>query len=160
MDPLIQILKRLNEQNVDFVLIGGMAAIVHGSSVTTSDVDVCVSFSQENLPKILAALSSINPRVRRHPVKMTLSEVVERFDNIKNLYLMTDLGNVDLLGDLPGICSFEELRNRTVILKIAPDLSCRVLNIDTLIAAKHVAGRPKDKLTIHHLEAIKKYGRK
>jgi hypothetical protein len=159
MDPLIQILKRLNEQGVDFVLIGGMAAIVHGSPVVTNDIDVCVSFSQENIPRILAALSPINSRIRSHPKKMLLSDVIERLDNLKNLYLSTDLGNIDLLGELPGVCSFEELRDKTVILDIAPDLSCRVLDIDTLIAAKRVAGRMKDTLTIHHLEAIKKHRR-
>lgn len=156
MDPLIQILKRLNEQGVDFILIGGMAAIVHGSPVVTNDIDVCVSFSPENIPKILAALLPINSRIRSHPKKMLLSDVIGNLNNIKNLYLSTDLGNIDLLGELPGVCSFEELRNRTVMLEIAPDLSCKVLDIDTLIAAKRVAARMKDKLTIQHLEAIKK----
>ncbi|HMB96092.1 MAG TPA: hypothetical protein VKK61_08650 [Tepidisphaeraceae bacterium] len=158
MDPLIQILKRLNEQGVDFVLIDGMAAIVHGSSVVTQDINVCVSFSKENVSKIFAALLPLNSRIRSHPKKMLLSEVIERLDNLKNLYLSTDLGNIDLLGELPGVCSFEELRDKTVMLDIAQDLSCRVLDIDTLIAAKRVAARAKDKVTIHHLEAIKKRG--
>ena len=64
MDPLIQILKRLSEHDVRYVLIGGVAAVVHGSPVVTRDVDVCAPLDDENRAKIIDALRGLNPRWR------------------------------------------------------------------------------------------------
>ena len=150
-----EILKALQDQGLDFVVIGGVAASLHGSPVGTTDVDVCISFSDENLPKIIAAMRPLHPRLRHRPDRMPLPEDIERLRGLKNLYLDTDLGKVDLLGELPGICTYEELAGRTVI-KHLEGLACRVLDLDTLIKAKQHAGRDKDHSNVMHLQAIKK----
>jgi predicted nucleotidyltransferase len=155
MDPLIQILKRLNDNGVDFVLIGGMAAIAHGSPLLTRDVDVCVLFSDENVVRMLDAFRGIRPRLRHRPDRMPLPDDPERLHGLKNPYLETDLGNIDLLGELPGVCSAEELKDQTVTMDVG-GFTCRVLDLETLIKAKTVAGRPRDKLAVMHLEAIRK----
>src|SRR5690349_14298239 len=106
MDPLFQILKRLSDNGVEYVLIGGMAAVVHGSSVGTQDVDVLAPMTDENLCRIHAALKQINPRFRMRPDNMPLWDDPERLRGIKNLNLATDLGVIDVLGELTGVGSF------------------------------------------------------
>ncbi len=74
---------------------------------------------------------------------------------MKNLYLRTDAGQLDVLGELPDVCSYEELVARCVPMNVE-GLVCRVVDIDTLISAKRAAGRDKDLLTIRYLEEIKR----
>jgi hypothetical protein len=159
MDSLLQILKRLTECKVDYVLIGGMAAVAHGSPVITQDVDVCTSFDEANLVKILAALRPLDPRIRDRPDKMRLPEDIERLEGLKNLYLVTTLGKIDLLGELPGIGPYAEIRGRSVEMDVG-GFCVRVLDLETLIAAKKVANRDKDRIAVRHLEAIQSYMRK
>jgi hypothetical protein len=78
MDQLPEILKRLTEYQVDFVLVGGMAAIAHGSSITTKDVDVCAPLGEPNLSKILNALREIHPKQRMRPDRMPLPDDPDR----------------------------------------------------------------------------------
>lgn len=154
MDTLLQLLKLLDDKGVAFVVIGGMAAIAHGSPVMTQDVDVCVSFDDENLPRILDALRPVRPRLRQRPDLMPLPDDPDRLRGIKNLYLVTDLGSIDLLGELPGVCSYSDLAHRSVEMDVG-GFRCRVLDLDTLIEAKRVAARPKDRYALVHLEAIR-----
>lgn len=74
MEPLLQILQRLNDRGVDYVLVGGMAAVALGSPVMTRDVDVCAPLDEPNLTKIVAALSDIHPRLRMRPDRMPIRE--------------------------------------------------------------------------------------
>ena len=69
----LDLLKSLTDHHVDFVLIGGMAATVHGGSIVTEDVDVCTHFAKENVGRILAALAQLNPRQRMTPDPPALS---------------------------------------------------------------------------------------
>lgn len=155
MDSLLQILKRLNDCGVDYILVGGMAAVAHGSPMMTRDVDICAPLAELNLSKILNALRGIHPKFRMRPDRMPLFEEPERLAGIKNLYLVTDLGQIDILGELPEICHYAELANCTVEMNLG-GFTCRVLDLDTLIAAKKAAGRDKDIIGVRHLEAIKK----
>jgi predicted nucleotidyltransferase len=154
MDPLLQILKKLNDHGVDFVLIGGMAAIAHGSPVVTQDVDVCVSFDRENRIKIQEALRDIHPRVRMRPDKMPLPDI-SKLESLRNLNLLTDLGVIDLLGEVPEVGDYHAIKGRTIEIDIG-GLRCKVLDLETLIESKRAAGREKDKLGVFHLEAIRK----
>ncbi|HVT91066.1 MAG TPA: hypothetical protein VHD56_19595 [Tepidisphaeraceae bacterium] len=148
-------MKLLSDHKIDFVVIGGVAAALHGSPMATLDIDVCIGFSDAMVSTLISALRPIHPRLRHRPDKMPLPEDPSRLTGLKNLYLDTDLGKIDLLGELPGVCSFHELHDKTVMMDVGSGLMCRVLDIDTLIAAKRKAGRDKDKLAIRYLEAIK-----
>ena len=155
MDPLFQILKRLSDHGAEYVLIGGMAAIVLGSPMVTRDIDVCSPMTDENLDRIHAALQGINPRFRFRPDKMRLFDDPARIHGFKNLNLTTDLGVIDILGEVSGIGTYADLAGRTVQVEIE-GLTVRVIDLDTLIAAKRAAGRDKDRIAVYHLEAIKK----
>jgi len=64
---------------------------------------------------------------------------------VKNIYLRTTAGQFDVLGDLPGVCTARELLSRSVKYTLDDQLTCRVIDLDSLIAAKRVANRPKDR---------------
>lgn len=150
-----ELIERLNANGVEFVVIGGVAAALLGSPLPTLDVDVCAPMGDENLERILGALRDIRPRLRMRPDKMPLPDSVQRLRGVKNLYLTTDIGPIDLLCEVPGIGTYAELAGKTVDVEVE-GLRCRVLDLDTLIAAKKVAGRLKDQPTIMQLEAIKR----
>ena len=150
-----ELLKRLKDHGVEFVLIGGVAAMVQGSPLATYDVDVCAPLSESNVSRILDALRGVRPRFRFRPDKMPVPDDPARLRGIKNLNLLTDLGVIDILGELPGIGSFESLAGKTEDLNVG-GFVCRVLDLDTLIAAKRAAGRDKDLLNVRQLEAIRR----
>jgi predicted nucleotidyltransferase len=152
-------LKALHDHGVDFVVIGGVAGALHGSPVATFDLDLCTTFDEANLAKILAALRPLDPRIRDRPDKMRLPEDIERLKGLKNLCLTTTLGNIDFLGELPGIGPYAEIRGRSVEMDVG-GFCVRVLDLETLIAAKKVANRDKDRIAVRHLEAIQSYMRK
>lgn len=147
------ILRRLVNGGVDFVLIGGSAAIAHGSAVTTEDVDICASLDEENARRIVRAFADANPRWRMRPDLPVITPDDLR-PGLKNMYLRTDLGQLDVLGEVPQVCSFDELKGTAVEMEFG-DIKCRVIDIDTLIRAKGAAGRQRDLRAIQDLEVIK-----
>jgi hypothetical protein len=92
MDPLIQILKRLDEQELSFVRIGGMAAIAHGSPMMTRDVDICGPLGDASLGKIIEALRGLHPGLRFRPDKVFPVDSVAKFSGFGNPYISTDWG--------------------------------------------------------------------
>jgi hypothetical protein len=154
-----ELLRRLKEHGVDFVVIGGVAAALRGSPVATYDLDVCAPLNETNVPRILAAIADLDPRFRFRPDKMRLPVDPNYFRGFNALNLETTLGACDILGDLPGIGSFEELADKTTQMNVG-GFTCRVLDIDTLIASKSFAGREKDKPYLAYLEAVRKQDKK
>jgi hypothetical protein len=153
-----EILKRLTDHGVDYVVVGGVAASLHGSPMGTLDVDVCTTFEEENLRKLIAALADLNPKQRMRPDKMRLPLNLDSLRGVRNLYLLTDLGVLDLMGELPGVGRLEDLAGRTELVHL-PGFSCRVLDLDTLIKSKTFAGRPKDIENVQHLEVVRRLRR-
>jgi len=152
---LTDIIERLIQAEVDFVLVGGLAAVTHGSSMATQDIDICCDFSTESLLRLQSALADL------HPVhRMTTNQVPLKLDagncaKLKNLYLETDMGQLDCLGEISGIGNFETVKQQSEPIEL-DDLPCRILRIDALIAAKKAMGRPKDLETIRQLEVIQR----
>lgn len=145
----------MKDHDVEFIVIGGVAASLLGSPLPTLDVDVCAPMHDANLQKILDALRDVRPRLRMRPDKMPLPDDLERLRGIKNIYLVTDIGPIDLLNEVPGIGPYSDLSNRTVVLDVG-GFTCRVLDLDTLIACKKIAARSKDHAAVMQLEAIKR----
>ncbi len=152
MAELDAILLRLISAGVECVLIGGYAAIAHGVSYVTQDVDVCAPLDFENLERIAKALEGTRPRHRDHPAELPF-ELERHRGGVNNLYLMTDLGPVDFLGVIPGIGDYEFAKSHSVTARL-PSGSILVLDRPTLIQAKERAGRPRDLLVVRQLRAI------
>ncbi len=102
MASTLDILKRLRNHGVEFVVVGGMAGVLHGSSMVTEDVDVCAPLDRQNMVKILAALAGLNPRFRMNPQRPPLPDNPDRLAGFKNLYLVTDFGQIDFLSEKTG----------------------------------------------------------
>lgn len=152
MDKLTEILRRLHVSKVEFALIGGLAAVRHGASYLTYDVDVCVPEDSKNFLLIGEAVRDINPRFRQRkdlPFELT----PERLMGLKNLYLLTDFGPLDCLTEVAAVGSYPVVRQQSEPANF-PFGQCQVLKIDALIRAKEAIGRPQDFLVVTQLRAI------
>jgi len=155
MTPTLQLLKRLNDAGVEYVVIGGVAAVLHGAELTTKDVDICTPLQGANLKCIFNAVDPLNPRVRMRPDLMKVPEHVWQMPDLKNLYLLTDLGIIDMLGDVPGVGDYNQVREHSEPADFGEGVAGRLLSLDALILAKRAAGRPKDLEHLRNLEVVR-----
>ena len=154
MQNLAELTGRLIAAQVEFVLVGGFAAIAHGVLRSTRDVDICCRFSGQNLMRIQKALTDLHP-VYRPRTDLPLELTPELCASLKNLYLKTDLGILDCLGEIKGVGDYDEVVRHSVELEL-PIGKCRVIDIDTLIIAKEAMDRDHDRITVKDLKDIKK----
>ena len=152
MQNLSELTRRLIESQVEFVLVGGFAAVAHGVTLVTRDVDICCRFSETNLMRIQKAFADLHPVHRSRP-DMPLELTAAQCADLKNLYLKTDLGVVDCLGEVLGIGNFEEVLKHSVEVEL-PYGKCRIIDIETLIRAKEAMNRDHDLITVKHLKEI------
>lgn len=155
MASTLEILRRLNQHEVEYVLVGGMAGVLYGSSLVTEDVDVCTPFEPKNLAKIVSALGDLNPRHRTNPNHPPMTPKAVDLAGFKNLYLITDLGQIDLLSEISGVGGYPEVSRHSIAANLR-DLVCKVLDIDSLIRARRAVGRPKDLQAVAELEVIRR----
>jgi len=151
---LSQLTRRFVEAQVEFVLIGGFAAVAHGATLVTRDVDICCRFNQANLKRIQTVLADLHPVHRSRP-DLPLDLTPEQCAKLKNLYLKTDLGAVDCLSEVLGIGDFDAVLKQSVEVEL-PFGRCRILDIDGLILAKEAMNREHDRITVRQLREIKK----
>lgn len=147
------ILDVLVAHEVDFVLIGGLAAIAHGSARATFDLDVAYGRSDENVERLSRALIELGATLRGAPADLPFRPDPETLRSGLNFTLTTRAGPVDVLGEPAGAPRYEELSRRASVERIS-GVRIRVSSIDDLIAMKEAAGRPQDKLDAAELRAL------
>ncbi len=154
-----ELLRVLLDAEVDFVVVGGVAAIAHGSATFTVHFDVVAPLTLENVRRLLRALGALEPRfyqtLGKPPVRRTAEELAE----FKNLYLETTLGRIDVLGSLPPVGSYEQVAARAMTVQLFGH-QCRIVGLDDLIAVKAHVARPKDKQVELELRAIRDRARR
>jgi hypothetical protein len=150
---LSELMRRLISSQVEFVLVGGFAAVAYGVTLVTRDVDICCRFSEPNLMRIQQAFADLHTTPRSRP-DMPLQLTPEQCSILKNLYLKTDLGVVDCLGEVLGVGNFDEVLKNSVEIEL-PYGKCRILDIDALIRAKEAMNRNHDRITVMLLKKIK-----
>jgi predicted nucleotidyltransferase len=150
---LEKILKALHDHDVDFIIIGGVAAVLHGSAYVTADLDVCYSRKRENLDKIAFALTPFNPLLRGAPKNLPFRFDAATLKSGLNFTLRTDLGDVDVLGEVMGLGDYKAALEFSEDMEVF-GISYKVLNIEGLIKSKKAAGRPKDLILLPELEAL------
>jgi hypothetical protein len=148
------LLSRLQQHNVEFVIIGGVCGVMHGVPLVTKDLDVCCRFTADNLRRIEAAVKDLHPYHRMTANKLPLELTDSLCARLKNLYLQTDLGTLDCLGEVAGVGDYEEALSRSVNFRLSYG-QFHILNIDALIDAKQAAARPRDLEAVRYLLAIK-----
>ena len=154
------ILAALSANNVRFVVIGGLAMTAHGSSHVTQDIDLGYSRSRENIQAMTRALAEFKPRFTNFPGDLPFVWDERTLRAAANVTLDTkipleaEVTRVDLLSDIPGITSFEELWDRSVETELY-GMAIRIASLDDLIAMKRTANRPKDQGHLLELLALK-----
>ena len=147
-------LKALTNEKVDFVVIGGLAISAHSTGYITKDLDFCYLRTRENLKKIVAALAPFKPRFRNFPENLPFVWDERTLQGGTNFTLITEIGDIDLLGEVAGVGDYEAVKKESVIDTLY-DCDVRILTIEGLIKAKRAAGRTKDLLVLPELEAIR-----
>lgn len=153
MLKLRELLERLHAADVEFVIVGGVAARVNGSTLPTEDLDVCCDMSEENMIRFVAAIAPLNPTVRGDPRKVPLNPAL--LTRVNTLIMTTSLGAFDLLSEVEPIGRYDAVIAQSFLTDVE-GTPTHVLNIDALIAAKKKAGRLKDKMGVLYLESAKK----
>lgn len=141
--------------NVKFILIGGLAIRAHGSSYVTDDADFIYERSPANCHALADAMSPFHPYLRGAPTGLPFRFDAATIQAGLNFTLVTDLGDVDFLGEIQGMGFYEQL-SKLVVEKSTFGYQIQVLSIDGLLQAKRLAGRAKDQAHILELEEIKK----
>ena len=149
-------LKLLAEYKIDSVIIGGIAARAHGSSYETSDLYVCYARDRENLDKLAAALHSVHATLRGAPKDIPFLLDAESLRRGLHFTFETDIGALDLLGEVRGVGAYGECLENSVQIEMFGQ-TFKVLALEKLIIAKRTTGRPKDLMMLPELEAILEY---
>ena len=153
MTDFAALIPLLVANDVEFIIVGGAAATAHGSARLTLDLDVVYSRDNLNLERIVRALASSQPYLRGAPPGLPFEWSVETLKKGLNFTLITTLGALDLLGEIVGGGSYEELKPETIKIEVA-GAECLCLSLERLIKVKRAAGRPKDLEAIAELEQI------
>ena len=148
------LLSRLQSRQVDFVIIGGVCGLMHGVPLVTRDLDICCSFTLENLRRLEAAVSDLHPIHRLTANKLPFRLTDELCSSLKNVSLRTDLGILDCRSEVAGVGDYERALEHSVIYHLSYG-DFRLLSIDALIAAKEAVGRERDREAVRYLRAIK-----
>ena len=146
-------LRLLGEHKVDCVIVGGIAALIHGSMLLTNDVDVCYARDPENLKRLAGALQSVHAQLRNAPEGLPFVLDAETLKRGLNFTFTTDIGDLDLLGEVRGVGHYDEVLAGSITVELF-DYRFAVIDIGKLVIAKRAAGRPKDLIALPELEAI------
>ena len=148
------LLRVLSAGDVKFILIGGVAATAHGSARLTEDIDVVYERTPENIARLAESVAKLNPYLRGAPAGLPFCWDKETIERGLNFTLKTDLGSLDLFGEITGGGGYDDLLPNTIELDLY-GIKCRCINIRHLIRVKRAAGRPKDLDAIAELEALR-----
>jgi hypothetical protein len=149
------LLRELRRRNIRFVVIGGIAARVYGSTHSTSDVDVCHARDARNLRALAHMLRDLKAEFRRQP-KFTPPDLHENtLATEMDFVFTTPYGHLDLIGEFTGVGTYEQASAEAIDAEVRR-LKLPVLALPKLLDAKRSTGRPKDQLVAAELDVIMK----
>jgi predicted nucleotidyltransferase len=147
------LLRALTERGIDFIVIGGVAAVAQGASRVTHDLDVCFAGDRANLEALGSVLIELNARLRGVSSDLPFVPDADTLRRMSILTLDTDNGPLDLLVEPAGAPRYEQLRGRADRLDLG-GLRVLVASLEDLMAMKRVSDRDKDRLDLVELETI------
>jgi predicted nucleotidyltransferase len=157
MNDFERTLKILCDAGVRFVVIGGVAASAHGSAHLTYDLDICYDRARDNIERLAKALEPHRPRLRGVPDDLPFRFDTTTIGNGMNFTLTTDLGDIDLFGEVIGIGGYKDVKALSITVVLL-GYQCDVLSLEGLIQSKRATARPKDLLTLPEVEALREIG--
>ena len=140
-------LRALAAHQVEFIVVGGVCAVLQGAPVTTYDLDVVHSRSPENVERLIRALAGLDARFRE-PAGRRIGPGRSHLASPGHQLLVTRLGPLDLLGSVSGGAAYEDLLARSEVMSLEDGLQVRVLDLATLIDLKTRVGREKDLMVL------------
>jgi hypothetical protein len=152
------LLQRLTEGEVDFVVVGGIAAVAHGSAAITRDLDITYAPDAVNLERLGRVLVALGARLRGVTEDVPFVPDGRTLRHTRVLTLDTPDGWIDLLAQPDGSPAYEQLRARADRERVA-GVTVQIASLEDLIAMKKAAGRPKDLVAVEELEAIQRLRR-
>jgi hypothetical protein len=150
----LRILEVLVRHGVRFVLIGGLAASIRGSPSVTYDLDIGYDRRADNLDRLAAALGELGARLREADEDISFPPDAETLAAGDHFTFTTDAGSLDCLGTPAGTQGFDDLVTGATLADLE-GLQVLVASIDDLIRMKRAAGRPKDRVEIEILGALR-----
>jgi hypothetical protein len=147
----------LDGHHVDFVVIGAVALVLHGSARVTRDLDICYSRDGANLKRLAKALKPFAPTLRGAPSDLPFTLDAATLEAGLNFTLQSTVGDLDLIGEVTGIGGYPAVRRLSVLMPVY-DRSVRVLSLDGLERAKRAAGRLKDLADLAEILELRRIG--
>jgi predicted nucleotidyltransferase len=147
------LMSALVRAQVEFIIIGGAAAVAHGSARLTQDLDIVYRRTPENISRLVRALSPHQPYLRGAPPGLPFAWNERTLLRGMNFTLATTLGDLDLFGEITGGGGHDDLLPDTVRIEVFGTI-CLCLSLRRLIQVKRAAGRPRDLEAIAELEVI------
>ena len=147
------IIRLFSDAGVECVIVGGLAATIHGSARLTQDVDLVYARTDANIRRLVAALKPHSPYLRGAPHGLPFEWNEVTVKRGLNFTLTSDIGDIDLFGEIPGGGDYQALLPHTLTVELF-GYPCRCLDLPALIRAKRAAGRPRDLDALAELEAL------
>lgn len=146
-----RILEVLDQHSVEFVVVGGVAAVLQGAPVTTFDLDTLVKLDDANVDRLTAALTELEATFRENP--QAGAPTKEDVLSGGHLLLMTNCGPLDILGFVGDKQRYGDIQDKVTQIT-AGGVSLQVIELEELIEQKRALGRPKDQAVLSVLEAV------
>jgi hypothetical protein len=140
------LLRSLVEGDVDFIVVGGVAAVLEGAPVSTFDLDIVYSLAERNLTRLAKVLGELEA-VYVDPAGRSITPDVDGLRGGGHHLLRTRMGRLDALGSIGADQCFDDLLPECLMRSVS-GLEIRVLKLETVIATKEIAGRSKDRATL------------
>lgn len=154
----VALVQALVEGGVDFVIIGGVAVVLHAMPRFTKDLDICYSTTQDNLDALGSVLVTLEARLRGVPETVPFVPDGRTLRQTQIMCLTTPVGDIDLLVDPDGAPTYNALRRHADVMDLGGQ-SVRVASIEDMLAMKRAAGRPQDVVDIESLEVARRRNR-
>ena len=154
----LAILEILDRHAVEFVICGGIAAVLHGAPIMTADLDVVYAATEENCHRLLAALGDLEA-VYFDVARRRIVPDLPKLKGLRTHLLETNRGRLDLMREIGAGQGYEDLVGRSEIVELE-GTKVRVLDLDAIIESKRAAGRPKDLATLPFLKALARWDQK
>ena len=146
-------LTALVKRKIRFVLVGGVAAAVHGSARFTNDLDICYDTASDNVDRLVALLRAWNAYLRGVEPGLPFILDARTFRTTPLLTLTTNMGAIDLLDQVPGVGDYRAAFAKSETVRLGT-IDFRSLTLEALIASKQAVRRKKDVEHLIELEAI------
>jgi predicted nucleotidyltransferase len=155
-----ELLTALGRSGVEFVVIGGIAAVMHGDDASTSDADTTVRRTRENLVELVGVLDALDAKLlvqvdERTEATIDVPVTVDTFQPLTSARFLTRYGVLDVVLRPDGVSEFDEWVDGAHVVEIADGVTVLVAGLDQVIASKEAAGRRKDEYALPRLRVLR-----